>query len=128
LFTNTRQDEGFGDEGNDGTTSLSPSVSSYEYYCGRSYQRYFSECTYPFPNDELQLETELLADYLWRITLISIKGLHHLLDGVPDNHVLDVLDAEGPLVCADLGKSPQEVLDLGTGSGKWAIDFGTNVP
>ena len=93
-------------------------ATEFEYYCGRSYQRYYQECEYPFPNDNQRLQAEELADPLWRITLTSIKGLN-----LPDNRLLN----EGPLVCIDLEKSPQDVLDLGTGSGQWAMDYGTNV-
>lgn len=87
-------------------------------YCGRRYQHYFSD--YPFPNDKQQLETEAVLDYLWRITLTSMKKFHRL----PDERLL----AESPLFYASLGESLQDVLDIGTGNGIWAMDYGTNAP
>ena len=49
-----------------------------------------------------------------------MKKLHRLPD--------ECLRAEGPLFYASLGESLQDVLDIGTGNGNWAIDYGTIVP
>lgn len=34
---------------------------------------------------------------------------------------------EGRLHLAPIGSNPQNVLDVGTGTGIWAIDFGKNI-
>lgn len=49
-----------------------------------------------------------------------MKKLHRL----PDER----LPTEGPLFYASLRESLQDVLDIGTGNGSWAIDYGTIVP
>jgi ubiquinone/menaquinone biosynthesis C-methylase UbiE len=42
------------------------------------------------------------------------------------NHIW-FLTLEGRLHLAPLPDSPQKVLDIGTGSGNWAIEFGTAI-
>jgi hypothetical protein len=43
-------------------------------------------------------------------------------------HQLFYLTFDGKLVLAPISKHPQHVLDVGTGTGIWAIDFGADNP
>lgn len=78
-----------------GSTSISSSVRDYMFENGRRYHR-FREGAYNFPNDELEQERE---DMKHAMMLNLCQTLHF----------------------APLGESP-DILDLGTGTGAWAID------
>lgn len=78
-----------------GSTSISSSVRDYMFENGRRYHR-FREGAYNFPNDELEQERE---DMKHAMMLNLCQTLHF----------------------APLGDSP-DILDLGTGTGAWAID------
>lgn len=80
------------------TTSLASSVLNYKYENGRRYHSY-REGKYVLPNDEQEQERQDI--------------LHHVR----------VLALDGKLFRAPITSSPQRVLDLGTGTGIWAIDF-----
>ncbi|SLM33355.1 S-adenosyl-L-methionine-dependent methyltransferase-like [Lasallia pustulata] len=82
--------------------SLSASVLDYEYENGRRYHGYKAG-HYPIPNDESELD---------RLDL-----QHHLLTTLLD----------GKLHLAPL-KDPKKILDLGTGTGIWAIDMADLYP
>ncbi|WAO91736.1 Hypothetical protein NCS54_00921700 [Fusarium falciforme] len=79
-------------------SSLKSSIYNYRYDNGRRYHA-FREGTYLVPNDDEEQN---------RMDLV-----HHIYSLVLD----------GKLHLAPIGKSPQRVLDLGTGTGIWAIDF-----
>jgi hypothetical protein len=79
-----------------GSTSISSSVRDYMYENGRRYHR-FREGTYNFPNDESEQERE---DMKHAMMMNLCQTLHF----------------------APLGDGPGNVLDLGTGTGAWAID------
>ncbi|GAD96964.1 UMTA methyltransferase family protein [Paecilomyces variotii No. 5] len=78
-------------------TSLSSSVQSYVYENGRRYHSY-REGKYVLPNDEKEME--------------RLDFVHHLF----------MLTLHGDLYKSPL-KNPQTVMDLGTGTGIWAIDM-----
>ncbi|KAJ9191445.1 hypothetical protein DTO166G4_7755 [Paecilomyces variotii] len=78
-------------------TSLSSSVQNYVYENGRRYHSY-REGKYVLPNDEKEME--------------RLDFVHHLF----------TLTLHGDLYKSPL-KNPQSVLDLGTGTGIWAIDM-----
>ncbi|KAI9764329.1 MAG: hypothetical protein M1840_008547 [Geoglossum simile] len=81
------------------TTSLPSSVRNYTYENGRRYHA-FKEGEYVLPNDEREQE---------RLDLI-----HHIFR----------LNTGGPLLRAPIGKNPQLVLDIGTGTGtEWLSQF-----
>lgn len=84
------------------STSLASSIREYEYLNGRRYHSYRSGA-YPLPNDEQEQD---------RLDL-----LHHIF--------LQCLG--GKLYSAPL-EHPTKVLDVGTGTGIWAIDFGDEHP
>ncbi|KAF8464230.1 UMTA methyltransferase family protein [Kalaharituber pfeilii] len=86
------------------TTSLSSSVFSFQYANGRRYHSdRFKTAEYFMPNDEMEQE---------RLDLY-----HHIF--------LTILG--GMLYTAPLDR-PQRVLDVGTGTGIWAIDFADEQP
>lgn len=53
---------------------------------------------YPIPNDDEEINRELLKHVMFK----------------------DMLN--GALYLAPIGKNPQKIIDLGTGSGEWAIE------
>ncbi|KAI9778816.1 MAG: hypothetical protein M1839_007906 [Geoglossum umbratile] len=85
------------------TTSLNSSVRDYKYENGRRYHA-FREGQYVLPNDEAEQE---------RLDLV-----HHIFR----------LNVGGQLFRAPIGKNIQRVLDIGTGTGIWAIDFADEFP
>ncbi|KAJ5898679.1 hypothetical protein N7504_008967 [Penicillium tannophilum] len=85
------------------TASLLSDVKDYTYENGRRYHSY-REGHYVLPNDDQEQDRQDL--------------LHHVR-----NLVLN-----GALYRAPLGKSLQRALDIGTGTGIWAIDFADSHP
>jgi hypothetical protein len=98
-----------GVEGSDGfdtssyATSLLSEVRAYSYENGRRYHSY-RQGEYIMPNDENEQDRQDL--------------LHHVRN----------LTLGGALFLAPIGKAPQRVLDIGTGTGIWAIDFADQFP
>lgn len=85
------------------TASLLSDVKDYTYENGRRYHSY-REGHYVLPNDDQEQDRQDL--------------LHHVR-----NLVLN-----GSLFCAPVGENAQRVLDIGTGTGIWAIDFADTFP
>ncbi|EUC47029.1 hypothetical protein COCMIDRAFT_91382 [Bipolaris oryzae ATCC 44560] len=96
-------DSAFGDDSASETTSLKSAVVNYKYRNGRRYHAY-KEGSYWGPNDETQAE--------------QLDIVHHIC----------LLLLDGELYMAPLTKDPMRVLDLGTGTGIWAIDFADRFP
>ncbi|KAK1675459.1 methyltransferase domain-containing protein [Colletotrichum godetiae] len=98
------------DEGFDGSsignhsasTSLSNSVRDYVFENTRRYHKYM-EGRYLMPNDEPEQEREDMK------------------------HAMCVNVMDGRLHCAPL-ENPQKIIDIGTGTGIWAIDMGDEYP
>lgn len=85
------------------TASLLSDVKNFTYENGRRYHSY-REGHYVLPNDDQEQDRQDL--------------LHHVRN----------LTLNGALFRAPLGKNIQRVLDLGTGTGIWAIDFADSYP
>jgi SAM-dependent methyltransferase len=85
------------------TSSLTESIYNYRKLYGRTYHAY-KDRQYEFPNDELELDRLDLQHHLYYIRL------------------------EGKLFLAPISNSPQNVLDVGTGTGIWAIEFAELYP
>ncbi|OTB01057.1 hypothetical protein M426DRAFT_26042 [Hypoxylon sp. CI-4A] len=82
--------------------SMSEDVRDYVFENSRRYHKY-NEGRYPFPNDDAEQEREDLQ------------------------HAMVMLLCDGKLHYAPL-QNPQSVLDIGTGTGIWAIDMGDEYP
>lgn len=89
-------------DGSTFTTSISSSIYNYKYENGRRYHAY-REGEYILPNDELEQERLNLQHHMWRLML------------------------GGGLYTAPLSE-PSRVLDLGTGTGIWAIEMADEFP
>jgi len=79
------------------STSATSSVYAHTYENGRRYH-HFKNGRYPIPNDDAELNRE---------------DMKHAM-------LLELLDGE--LFFAPIGSNPQSILDIGTGTGIWAID------
>ncbi|KAF2275345.1 S-adenosyl-L-methionine-dependent methyltransferase [Westerdykella ornata] len=91
-----------GDDLESYTTSLKSTVLNYRFENGRRYHAFQDdEGKYMFPNDDE--ESDRLDLY------------HHI----------ETLSLGGELHLAPIGDHPGRILDLGTGTGIWAIDMGT---
>ncbi|KAE9581906.1 hypothetical protein CGMCC3_g2110 [Colletotrichum fructicola] len=84
------------------TSSIASSIWNFQLENGRTYHRY-KEKKYQYPNDEKETERLDLQHELCLLTLNRTLGL------APPN---------------DENSKVNRVLDLGTGTGLWAIDFG----
>ena len=85
------------------TTSLKSSILNYRQLYGRTYHAH-EEDHYVFPNDEPELE---------RLDL-----QHHMC----------VISNRGKVFLAPIPENPEHVLDVGTGTGIWAIEFAERYP
>ncbi|KAM7212281.1 secondary metabolism regulator LAE1 [Rhypophila decipiens] len=96
-------DDGYESEGvSDATTSLSSSIRDFTWENNRRYHKY-KEGRYSFPNDEPEQARE---DMRHAMVLHLCGGRLHF----------------APL------ENPQGILDVGTGTGIWAIDMGDEYP
>ncbi|KAF5686217.1 methyltransferase [Fusarium denticulatum] len=86
------------------TASVSSSILHYRSIQDRTFHSDKFVTEYSFPNDEQQLE--------------SVDISHHYLTVLLD----------GQLYLAPIGDNVQKALDVGTGSGIWAIDFADQFP
>ncbi|OAA61869.1 hypothetical protein SPI_04728 [Niveomyces insectorum RCEF 264] len=83
--------------------SIGSNIYKHSYENGRRYH-FFRNGKYPIPNDDLEQNREDLK------------------------HVLVQELTGGTLVHAPIGDSPQKIIDLGTGTGSWAIEAGDRYP
>ena len=80
------------------SASLASSVLDYKYQNGRRYHA-FREGAYVLPNDDREQDRMDLHHHVFRLTL------------------------DGQLFQSPLTKAPRRVLDVGTGTGIWAVEF-----
>ncbi|KAH7185492.1 S-adenosyl-L-methionine-dependent methyltransferase [Fusarium flagelliforme] len=101
---NSADDAGYGsDNMSSASTSIGSSVRDYMFENGRRYHS-FRAGAYNFPNDDVEQEREDMKHAMVR--LLSGQKLHF----------------------APLGDNPQNILDIGTGTGIWAIEMGEQYP
>ncbi|EXA31046.1 hypothetical protein FOVG_17642 [Fusarium oxysporum f. sp. pisi HDV247] len=100
------QDSSLGDETASSTASLRSSILDYRHENGRTYHR-FKDGKYNLPNDERENERLDLQHHLFLLTFDNKLGL------APPNLP---------------GSNVERVLDVGTGTGIWAIDFADDHP
>ncbi|KAH8692925.1 putative methyltransferase [Talaromyces proteolyticus] len=96
-------DSALGNDWESYTTSVTSSIWNYEYENGRRYHA-FRRGQYVIPNDEQEQE--------------RLDFLHHIHN----------MTFGGRLFLAPIGDNPQRVLDVGTGTGIWAINFADTYP
>ncbi|KAG5955255.1 hypothetical protein E4U58_007165 [Claviceps cyperi] len=100
----TESDGGYDSDGfSSASTSAETSVRDYMFENGRRYHR-FREGHYNFPNEEEEQEREDMKHAM--VKLLCSQNLHF----------------------APIGNHPQEILDIGTGTGIWAIEMGDLFP
>ncbi|KAK3396441.1 S-adenosyl-L-methionine-dependent methyltransferase [Sordaria brevicollis] len=80
------------------STSLAESIRDYVFENGRRYHR-FREGRYNFPNDDVEQQREDMKHAMVKMLC-------------------------GRLYYAPIGNHPQEILDIGTGTGIWCIEMG----
>ncbi|KAL4923596.1 class I SAM-dependent methyltransferase [Aspergillus undulatus] len=97
------EDETYSSEIESYATSLTSSVMSYKWEYGRRYHSY-KEGSYKFPNDEREQD--------------RLDVLHHMFKLVLGERLFLAPIEDGPL----------RVLDIGTGTGLWAIEFADEFP
>ncbi|CAG9939362.1 unnamed protein product [Clonostachys rosea f. rosea IK726] len=98
-------DPGYGgDEGSASSSSIASYLFRYEEKYGRTYQNYNRE-SYIYPNDEKEQER---LDLVHHAYTLALRGLC--------------------LAPIESDKRSLRVLDIGTGTGIWAIDFGDKYP
>ncbi|KAK7583027.1 hypothetical protein V3481_012321 [Fusarium oxysporum f. sp. vasinfectum] len=100
------QDSSLGDETASSTASLRSSILDYRHENGRTYHR-FKDGKYNLPNDEPENERLDLQHHLFLLTFDKKLGL------APPNLP---------------GSNVERVLDVGTGTGIWAIEFADDHP
>ncbi|KAH8883770.1 S-adenosyl-L-methionine-dependent methyltransferase [Thozetella sp. PMI_491] len=101
---NDDADSALGDDAASSTASLSSSILQYRTIHGRTYHSEIGNAHYWGSNDQGHNE--------------SLDILHHMFSLVLD----------GKLFIAPIGDNPRKVLDIGTGTGIWAIDFADEHP
>ncbi|KAI1033102.1 hypothetical protein LB504_006286 [Fusarium proliferatum] len=103
-------DSAIGDDAASSTASINSSIMAYRTENGRTYHAFRESINYVLPNDSV---SELHGYY------------EHGLIGVDLQHHLFTLTLGGKLFLSPIGdtKHLSRVLDAGTGTGVWAIDF-----
>jgi SAM-dependent methyltransferase len=96
-------DSALGEDASTASTSIISSIRHYKYENGRRYHA-FREGEYVLPNDEREQDRLDLHHHVFRLTL------------------------GGAITRSPVTPTPQRVLDLGTGTGIWAIDFADEHP
>jgi SAM-dependent methyltransferase len=86
------------------TASLTSSVLAYRKIHGRTYQNFRTSVEYWAPNDEQQNE------------------------GLDINHQMMLILNDNKLYHSPIGPHPQRIIDIGTGTGIWAVDFADEHP
>ncbi|KAK4060194.1 uncharacterized protein Triagg1_10856 [Trichoderma aggressivum f. europaeum] len=100
----TSSDAGYdSDSVSSASTSAMSSVRDYMFENGRRYHR-FREGSYNFPNEDVEQEREDMKHAM--VKLLCNQKLHF----------------------APIGANPQEILDIGTGTGIWTIEMGDRFP
>ncbi|KAL0941445.1 Phosphoethanolamine N-methyltransferase 3-like protein 1 [Colletotrichum truncatum] len=98
------RDSAVGDDGANSTASITSSILEYRTIQGRRYHSERHDTRYFTPNDDQQSE--------------SVDITHHYLQ----------LLLDGKLYLAPIKENAEKVLDVGTGTGIWAMDFADEHP
>ena len=85
------------------STSLTPSIHHHAFENGRRYHAY-KYGRYPIPNDDLEQSREDMK------------------------HAMSLEVTDGRLFLAPIPPSPKKIIDIGTGTGIWAVEMGDLFP
>lgn len=97
-------DSSLGDEDRESlSSSVNSSVTAFRHEHGRRYHA-FEESQYWLPNDEIEIERLDVQHHCWRLSL------------------------GGALYLSPIPKDVQAVIDIGTGTGGWAVEFADSHP
>ncbi|KAK0721631.1 S-adenosyl-L-methionine-dependent methyltransferase [Lasiosphaeria miniovina] len=95
--------EGWDASSSNASTSVTSSVYQHAYENGRRYHAY-KHGRYPIPNDDLEQSREDMK------------------------HAMMMELTDGKLFLAPIGDNPRKIIDIGTGTGMWAIEMGDHFP
>lgn len=98
------------------TTSLKSSILEYKYENGRRYHAEFKDKGTVAAHFVLRLLTSMPQAYY-------LPNDERELDRLDLYHHIVLLRCDGNLHLAPIGKSPQRILDIGAGTGIWAIEM-----
>lgn len=104
LHNEDDNDSGIGSYASTHSTYASLRIYNYRLEHGRRYHALHSDSDYQLPNDDVESDRLDLQHHLFRMTL------------------------DGKLHCAPLHNDVHQVLDIGTGTGLWAIEFAEEYP
>ncbi|KAL9585701.1 MAG: hypothetical protein Q9212_001358 [Teloschistes hypoglaucus] len=105
------------------SASLTASVLDYEFENGRRYHAYKAG-SYPLPNDEVG---DTAYSTISSSVFVLTDSLQQELDRIDLKHHVALLLSGGHLHLAPL-VNPKRILDIGTGSGIWAIEMAEQYP
>ncbi|KAK7705068.1 hypothetical protein SLS57_010265 [Botryosphaeria dothidea] len=110
------QESALGDDSQSYTTSLKSSILEYKYENGRRYHAEFKDKGTVAAHFVLRLLTSMPQAYY-------LPNDERELDRLDLYHHIVLLRCDGNLHLAPIGKSPQRILDIGAGTGIWAIEM-----
>ncbi|KAI9798954.1 MAG: hypothetical protein M1833_004307 [Piccolia ochrophora] len=110
-------DSSYGSDAASDTTSLASSIQMYRHENGRTYHAY-KDGHYVFPNDERELD---------RLGWYSQNARRFMAEADLQHHLF-TLTLDNKLHLAPVKGKAQNVLDIGTGTGIWAIDYADEHP
>jgi SAM-dependent methyltransferase len=102
VAINSGADSAYAEETESYTTSLASNITDYKFKNGRRYHAY-KEGSYIFPNDERESDR---LDIIHKMVEVAMGGKLHF----------------API------KDPKRILDIGTGTGIWAMEIGDEFP
>lgn len=119
------------------TASLASSVSNYQYENGRRYNGYRRGSKFPFEFEQFSiiLTLQTISSQTIRHVAVPITNSFQMLMGMQQeidrlhlqHHMISILFG-GRLHWAPINPNPQNILDIGTGTGSWAVDIADMYP
>ncbi len=114
------------------STSLTSSVYAHTYAHGRRYHK-FRAGRYPIPNDDIEQNRQdmmhaLMLELTVRAPAHPPECILSLKSALDDNPKLTIERQDGRLFYAPISDHPHKIIDLGTGTGIWALEMGDQYP
>ncbi|KAL7270977.1 hypothetical protein RUND412_006297 [Rhizina undulata] len=110
-----------------GCVSITSSVMDYPFENGRRYHRY-SQGHYLLPNDEVRVITCEHRGIYWDHSVNNNYFQQTEQDRLDMHHHIFLKMLDGKLTLAPIGDDPKRILDVGTGTGIWALDAADEYP